>query len=112
MFIKDIIKSIASSIGRRNPELIVRIRYRMRFHKRIDLDNPKTLNEKIQYLSLRTDTTEWSRLADKYAVREYVKDCGLADTLTAAGHDGMTPFQGKQFIHNDSSVSFDFATII
>lgn len=81
MFIKDIIKSIASAIGRRNPELIVRIRYRMRFHKRIDLDNPKTLNEKIQYLSLRTDTTEWSRLADKYAVREYVEECGLGDTL-------------------------------
>lgn len=81
MFIKDIIKGIASSIGRRNPELIVRIRYRLRFHKRIDLDNPKTLNEKIQYLSLRTDTTEWSRLADKYAVREYIKECGLGDTL-------------------------------
>lgn len=81
MFIKDIIKRIASFIGGRNPELIVRIRYRLRFHKRIDLDNPKTLNEKIQYLSLRTDTTEWSRLADKYAVREYVSDCGLADTL-------------------------------
>lgn len=81
MFIKDIIKGIASSIGRRNPELIVRIRYRLRFHKRIDLDNSKTLNEKIQYLSLRTDTTEWSRLADKYAVREYIKECGLGDTL-------------------------------
>ncbi len=81
MFIKDIIKRIASSIGRRNPELIVRIRYRLRFHKRIDLDNPRNLNEKIQYLSLRTDTTEWSRLADKYAVRDYVRECGLGDTL-------------------------------
>lgn len=81
MFLKSIIKSIASCVGRRNPELIVRIRYRMRFHKRLNLDNPRTLNEKIQYLSLRTDTTEWSRLTDKYSVRDYVKECGLADTL-------------------------------
>lgn len=81
MFIKSIIKSIASCVGRRNPELIVRIRYRLRFHKRLNLDNPRTLNEKIQYLSLRTDTTEWSRLTDKYTVRDYVRECGLADTL-------------------------------
>lgn len=81
MFIKSIIKSIASCVGRRNPELIVRIRYRLRFHKRLNLDNPRTLNEKIQYLSLRTDTTEWSRLTDKYTARDYVRECGLADTL-------------------------------
>ena len=81
MFLKDIIKAIASRIGRRNPELIVRIRYRLRFHKRLDLDNPRTLNEKIQYLSLRTDTEEWSRLTDKYTVRDYVKECGLGEIL-------------------------------
>jgi len=79
--IKRFIKSIASAVGKRNPELITRIRYFMRFHKRLNLENPSTLNEKIQYLSLRTDTSEWSRLADKYAVRQYVTDCGLGDIL-------------------------------
>ena len=78
---KKIFKRVASSIGRRHPELIVRIRYRLRFHKRINLDNPVTLNEKIQYLSLRTDTSEWTRLTDKYAVREYVRECGLENIL-------------------------------
>ena len=75
--IKEFVKHILSVIGKRNPELVVRLRYRMRFHKRLDLDNPITLNEKIQYMSLRTDTSEWSRLADKYAVREYVSACVL-----------------------------------
>jgi hypothetical protein len=79
--IKNMIKGVASWIGKRNPELITRIRYRMRFHRRLDLENPSTLNEKIQYMSLRTDTTEWSRLADKYAVREYVSNCGLESIL-------------------------------
>ena len=80
-YMKSFIKKLVSKIGKRNPELIVRIRYRLRFHKRLDLDNPQTLNEKIQYLSLRTDTSEWTRLTDKYKVREYVRECGLEHIL-------------------------------
>ena len=40
----------------------------------IDWKNPKTLNEKINWMKFNTDTTEWTRLADKYLVREYVKE--------------------------------------
>jgi len=79
--IRSFLKKIATSIGKRNPELMARIRYRLRFHKRLDLDNPRTLNEKIHYLSLRTDTSEWTRLSDKYQVREYVCECGLEHIL-------------------------------
>lgn len=79
--LKNLIKDTASRIGRKHPELIVRIRYRLRFHKKLNLDNPKTLNEKIQYLSLRTDTSEWTRLSDKFGVREYVEECGLGHIL-------------------------------
>ena len=39
------------------------------------------MNEKIHWLKLNTDTSEWSRLADKYLVREYVKEKGLGDIL-------------------------------
>lgn len=68
-------------VGRHFPELLVRIRYFICFHKRLNLKNPQTLNEKILYMSLRTDTTLWTKLADKYHVREYVSACGLSDTL-------------------------------
>lgn len=34
--------------------------------------NPLTLNEKITWLSTKTDTSQWSRLSDKFDVREYV----------------------------------------
>ena len=37
--------------------------------------------EKILYLSIKTDTTLWTRLADKYLVRLYVADCGYQDNL-------------------------------
>lgn len=78
---KKLLKRIASSFGRRYPEALVRLRYLLRFHKRIDLKHPKDLNEKIQYLSLRTDTSVWTRLTDKYAVREYIRECGLERIL-------------------------------
>lgn len=79
--IKKYVKRIISLAGKKNPESVVRLRYLLRFRKRLNLKTPSDLNEKIQYLSLRTDTKEWSRLSDKYAVREYVAECGLENTL-------------------------------
>ena len=37
--------------------------------------------KKILYLSLCTDTSEWTRWSDKYSVRKYVEDCGLNENL-------------------------------
>lgn len=51
------------------------------FKYHLDWNNPKDLNEKIQWLILYSDTSEWSRLADKVAVRDYVTDKGLAHML-------------------------------
>lgn len=73
---------MAEWVGAHNPTLLMKTRYYMRFHKKLNLKNPQTLNEKILYLLLKTDTTEWTRLADKYAVRGYVEECGLEHTLT------------------------------
>lgn len=68
-------------VGRHFPETLVKIRYFARFKRRLNLNNPQTLNEKILYMSLRTDTTSWTRLADKYNVRSYVEERGLSDIL-------------------------------
>ena len=48
---------------------------------RLNINHPKTLYDKIAYLAFRTDTSEWSRLTDKVAVRDYLKECGLDDYL-------------------------------
>lgn len=68
-------------LGEHHPILLARIRYFARFKKQLNLKNPQTLNEKMLFLSLKTDTTLWTRCADKYAVRDYVKECGLEDIL-------------------------------
>ena len=72
---------VAEWFGKRNPILLVKARYFVRFHKRLNLNAPKTLNEKILYLSLKTDTSLWTKCADKYEVREYVKSKGLENIL-------------------------------
>lgn len=61
----------------RNPEKLVRIRYRQRFGTDPDLANPRTFNEKILWMMLYSDTSRWSQMADKYRVREYVEQRGL-----------------------------------
>ena len=83
-FLKILFKPLISTakwLGKKHPKTLVRIRYLLRFRKRLDLNNPKTLNEKILYLSLCTDTSEWTMLSDKYSVRKYVEDCGLNENL-------------------------------
>ncbi len=47
----------------------------------IDWKHPRDLNEWINYLAFKTDTTEWSRLADKYEVRSFVSERGLSHIL-------------------------------
>jgi len=40
----------------------------------LDLENPKTLNEKLQWLKIHDRQDYHIKFADKYAVREYIKD--------------------------------------
>ncbi|MBQ7220554.1 MAG: hypothetical protein IJS28_06195 [Synergistaceae bacterium] len=52
--------------------LTTQYRYFRRFHRKLDLDNPQTLNEKIQWLKLYDRRDIHTTLADKYAVREWL----------------------------------------
>lgn len=62
---------------RMNPEKEVDRCYYSTFHRHWDFNNPKDLIEKIYWLELYTDTSLWTKCADKYRVREYIKDLGL-----------------------------------
>ncbi len=51
------------------------VRWYKNVHKKpLNLDNPRTFNEKIQWLKLYDSTPLKTRLADKYLVREWVKE--------------------------------------
>lgn len=63
-------------------ELFVKISYFLKFRKWIDLKNPKTFNEKLQYLKLRLGTQEYANLVDKVKVREIIKEKIWEEILT------------------------------
>lgn len=81
MSLKKLIRPIAERFGKSFPVSMMRLRYFIRFHKFLNLRNPHTLNEKILYLCLKTDTSKWTELTDKYLVRNYVKECGYDKNL-------------------------------
>ena len=51
------------------------------FNKKINWENPQTLNEKIHWLKFYSDTSQWVKLADKYEVRKYIIKCGFEHLL-------------------------------
>ena len=55
-----------------NDEKYLRFVYRARTGKPLNLENPKTFNEKLQWLKLYDRKPEYTVMVDKYAVREYI----------------------------------------
>lgn len=47
--------------------------YRLTFNKTLNLDNPQTFSEKIQWLKLYNRKSEYTQLVDKAEVKQYVK---------------------------------------
>lgn len=47
----------------------------------INWNSPVDLNEKINWLKFNSDTTKWSELADKYAVRKFIEEKGYKQYL-------------------------------
>ena len=80
-FFRRIRSFIYLQLGKRNPRRLLERLYREHYGREIDLDNPKDIDEKVNYMKLFADTTLWSRCADKWAVREYVRERGLGHTL-------------------------------
>ena len=48
--------------------------YRKVMGKKLDLENPRTFNEKLQWLKLHDRRPEYTKMVDKYEVRQYIKE--------------------------------------
>src|SRR5699024_5967641 len=66
-----------------SPTLATKFFYKKAFGKQLDLIEPKTLNEKILWLKLNTykNNPLVTQCADKYLVREYVREAGCKEIL-------------------------------
>lgn len=66
-----------------SPRVNTAVTYRIKFGKALDLDNPRTLNEKILWLKFNTywENELVRQCADKFRVREYVREAGCEEAL-------------------------------
>lgn len=78
--VAQIFRSILTLIS---PEMNTRICYRVKFKRSINLDSPTTFNEKILWLKLNeyNGNSLIKKCADKYEVREYIKEKDCQDIL-------------------------------
>lgn len=71
-------EKIIVKLGRNSPiisdEVFIKASYYNVFHRSIDLNNPQTFNEKLQWLKLYDRNPEYTTMVDKYAVKQYVAD--------------------------------------
>lgn len=65
----------------------IKIIYWLEFHCRLNIHNPISFNEKLQWLKLYNRNPEYSRMVDKFAVKDYV-----AKTI---GEEYVIPTIGK-----------------
>lgn len=60
---------------------MVQLQYRIKFHRKLNLKNPQRFTEKLQWYKLYYRDPLMGQCVDKYAVREYVRKCGLEEIL-------------------------------
>lgn len=53
-------------------EFYLRFMFRIKMHKKLNLKDPKTFSEKIQWLKLHDRRPEYTTMVDKFAVKDYV----------------------------------------
>ncbi|WP_025162158.1 ATP-grasp fold amidoligase family protein [Paraclostridium bifermentans] len=82
-YIEKIVKNpykIASYLGAKeilnwmNDDLYLKLVYRSHIGKNLNLKNPKTYNEKLQWLKLHDRNPKYTKLVDKYEVRSYISE--------------------------------------
>lgn len=68
-------KSLLIRLFRIIPDsLYLKIIFYKNIRRTLDLKNPRTFNEKLQWLKINDRNSEYTRLVDKYEVRNYIKE--------------------------------------
>ena len=80
---RAILRRFTSILTVISPTLTSKFYYMMKVGKKLNLKNPKTFNEKLMWAKLNCykDDTLVIKCADKYLVRDYIKDSGCEELL-------------------------------
>ena len=69
-----ILKLVNRKLLRMKDEDYLKVKYRYKTGKELNLDNPTTFNEKMQWLKIHDRNPEYIKMVDKYEVKKYVSD--------------------------------------
>lgn len=78
-------------------EMMIKLEYRLKIGKKLHLNPPVTFNEKIQWLKLNDRKSLYTKMVDKYEVREYIKE--------QIGEEYLVPIYG--IWENVEDISFE-----
>lgn len=76
-----------------SPKACLKALFKLKQGYKLDLDNPRTFSEKIQWIKLNDRNPLMPRCADKYEVRGYVEECGCGCYLNELLWHGSDPEQ-------------------
>lgn len=88
---KSIILAPFNLLYRLSPRLTLEALFFLKKKKRLNLNEPKTFNEKLQWIKLYDRNPLMPVCCDKYAVRRYVTEKGCGDILNELYWEGFDP---------------------
>lgn len=74
-----------------SPKLELKLLFRIKQGYKLNLKNPKTFNEKLQWIKLYDKNPLMPKCVDKYTVRDYVKNMGCEGILNELLWEGFNP---------------------
>ena len=88
---KNIILTPFNLLYKISPKKTLELLFRLKVGHKLDLDNPKTYNEKLQWIKLYDKNELMTKCCDKYTVREYIESCGYSESLNDLYWQGYDP---------------------
>lgn len=89
--VKSIILTPFNILYKINPVLCTKLVFRLKTGQKLDLNNPVTFNQKIQWIKLYDKEPLKETCSDKYTVREYVEKAGCPEILNELIWEGYEP---------------------
>ena len=89
--LKNFILTPFNILYKLNPKLELEILFFLKLGYRLDLKNPITFNEKLQWIKLYDKHDDKPRCVDKYTVREFIKERDCEELLNTLLWEGVNP---------------------
>lgn len=89
--IKNAILAPFNVLYKISPEVDLKLLFFIKQHYRLNLDEPKTYNEKLQWIKLYDHNSLMPICCDKYTVREFVRKQGCGEILNELYWEGFNP---------------------